>query len=332
MRKIVVLLSLLLPLCAFGQSNELQNPRRIYIGDDGLCMKYEFSSIGFRNDTIILFSEKCGALVKALIKRATKSGKPDSLKLAGPITHIKDGDGPKEIEGLAIYRGAMIVSDEGNPSVWQYCGSPDNAFRKVYEGREIKDCTGNNGLEGIAADEKANICYLLRERNNSNPPVPELYLYSILLDANSNIRMSPHNPCQIALPPLGPHCRYADVYFDSDTRRLLLLRSCFYYDKNRRKAECIDYGIDALQVDSNGNIVGKPVPLQGSNLLANLVRDSCGMMENNIEGVALKDGTFYIMSNNSQDSVCREELGKCPLMIQAGYFPLRNNKAPNPVH
>jgi len=271
-----------------------------------LKKSYEFSSIVIRNDTMFLIAEKC----KTLFFLNKQTLKPiNSVSLDSKIVH-RD----VQIEGCALYKNHLIMVDEKVDSVYQY----DLSNRKT--SLVIKNIKMSNphdsdsfGLEGIAINSSKSICYILREKNLDKQS--EISVFNIIESAGE-ISLKHIKTVLVKQDPLT---RYSDLYFDETTNNLFCIKS-YYLSQDLSKNK---YIIDKISVDSttgdipsiDNNISSlsllKDPPVEFEEL-SGFVNDYNPPYTNpdgilystNMEGIYIDGDTFYLISDNGQQSVC----------------------------
>lgn len=258
------------------------------IPDDGnkkvLSRRYEFSSVAFVGDNMLLFSERCHRLVECVIH----DGKT--------IAETHDRSAPAqfaEIEGIALYGKWYLLADEncsnssdGRPfTIWQYTpGEPPYSVRIL--DLHVDNYDNLHGIEGIAVNKQDSLCYLLQERDGKGHSV--IYVLGLSV-RNGRVHLTYKDHMQFSQEGDG---RFSDIYYEPASRKLLCLKS--YLDAHR-------YGIARISVDKTGN------PVRES-MMQPVVYDISGFVSgypdemNNIEGLAVRGEYVYIVSDNGDRS------------------------------
>jgi hypothetical protein len=288
-------------------------PQRLYCDTIEFRRNHEFSGLAFVGDELWLPAEKCNAfLVCSLnrdsgihLQRIMKPGLPEGAA----------------IEGVAKFGDHLLLADEGilpgNCRLWDYNHRTGKLRPLKHNSRELTAClSGEYGIEGIACNLRDSICYVVQERTDTLHS--DLFIFRIHASGDS-LYLEQQSIARLALP--GLHWRYADIYFDEPSRSLLGLRT--YYDVLHK--ERAEYILDRIPLDKEGLKPGTAITICS---LTDFVRAEGQRVyagagtANNTEGLAIKDGWLYIVSDNKGSAGCTMEYGKWPLTFR---MPLSNH-------
>ena len=197
-----------------------------------------------------------------------------------------------EMEGLTSYKDKLYAISENIAAVYEI---------NIQSG-EIKTVTTSNtlppkskdgdGMEGIAANEKNNKFYLLRERNDDMSK-SEIYTYSAE-PGNATSPLLLNKETMIELPLQNPQWRYSDICVDTAGSRLLCLKS---YAKGKFRQQYLE----SIDIDANGKLLVetlKDIPVE--NFTDASVSYKTQQYSMNLEGITIdSNGTIYIISDNT---------------------------------
>jgi uncharacterized protein YjiK len=215
-----------------------------------------------------------------------------------------------EMEGLTSYKGKLYLVSENIAAVYEV-NPVTGDLKQVQTTVPLppKSKSGD-GTEGIAADEKNNKFYILRERNEDMTR-SQIYTYSIEAGTESSSIVLKYES-MIELPLENSQWRYSDICVDTANNRLVCLKS---YSKGKLRQQYLE----AVDIDSAGNISSstlKNVPVENfTQLSAQYKNDDYSM---NLEGITIdKDGTIYIISDNtSGKAVCEEPAKEKTILLE----------------
>jgi uncharacterized protein YjiK len=197
-----------------------------------------------------------------------------------------------EMEGMTSYKDKLYLVSESMAAVYEVTiatGAVKTIQTSIPLPEKLKS---GDGMEGIAANEKNNKFYLLRERNEDLSR-SQLYTFSIEKgNDNSPFLLKFEN--MIELPLENPQWRYSDICVDSDNARLLCLKS---YSKGKFRQQYLE----SIDIDAAGNLLPgtrKTVPVENFTDASNAYKTQDYSM--NLEGITIDDnGTIYIISDNT---------------------------------
>lgn len=221
------------------------------------------------------------------------------------ITNTIDLQVPQnfEMEGLTSYKGKLYLVSENVAAVYEV-NPATSELKQVQTTVPLppKSKSGD-GTEGIAANEKNNKFYILRERNEEMT-MSQIFTYSIEAgDENSPIILKYEST--IELPLENPQWRYSDICVDTENNRLICLKS---YSKGKLRQQFLE----AVDIDANGNISTttlKNIPVENFTETSNMYKNDDYSM--NLEGITVDAvGTIYIISDNTSGKAMCDEIAR----------------------
>ena len=239
------------------------------------------SGMKFYNDQLYLASERCPKIivfdpVKAVISRVIDIQVPQKF----------------EMEGLTSYKDKLYAISENVAAVYEIniqTGAIKQVTTSISLPPKSKD---GDGMEGIAANEKSNKFYLLRERDG-NMSHSQLYTFNIE-PGNENSQIVLKNESMIELPLENSQWRYSDICVDSEKSRLLCLKS---YAKGKFRRQYLE----SIDIDASGKLLSetlKNIPVDNFTDASNAYKTQNYSM--NLEGLTISsNGTIYIISDNT---------------------------------
>ncbi|MDZ4794177.1 MAG: esterase-like activity of phytase family protein, partial [Bacteroidota bacterium] len=167
-----------------------------------------------------------------------------------------------------------------------------------------------DGMEGIAANEKNNKFYLLRERDDDMSH-SQIFTFSVE-PGNESSPVILKYESTIELPLENPQWRYSDICVDSESGKLLCLKS---YSKGKFRQQYLE----SIDIDANGKLqleTLKNLPVENFTDASNAYKTQDFSM--NLEGVTIdSDGTIYIVSDNtSGKAACDQEAREKTILLQ----------------
>ncbi len=197
-----------------------------------------------------------------------------------------------EMEGMTSYNDHLYLISESKAAVYQV-NITDGAISKVETSTALPEkLKSGDGMEGIAANEKNNKFYLLRERNE-NLSKSQIYTFNVK-PANNAGAISLEFESMFELPLENAQWRYSDICVDERNNRLICLKS-FAKGKLRQQF------IESITIDAKGILQPQT--------LVNIQVDRFSEISNeyksqdysmNLEGVTIAtDGTIFIVSDNT---------------------------------
>ena len=195
-----------------------------------------------------------------------------------------------EMEGMTSYNNHLYLVSENIAAIYRV--DPSNgAVSAVTTSIPLppKSKEGD-GMEGIAANEKNNKFYLLRERN-PDQSASQVYTFAV---EKTGTGISLKYESMIELPLENPQWRYSDICVDPENGRLLCLKS-FAKGKFRQQY------LEAVDIDANGKLLKetlKNIPVENFTDASNAYKTQKYSM--NLEGITIDDkGSIYIISDNT---------------------------------
>jgi uncharacterized protein YjiK len=235
------------------------------------------SGMVYKQGNLILASERCPLLF--LLDTVTFSISQKTIGMAGTF----------ETEGITIYGGNILLISENLPMVYSINQTGQLSVVSTTPTLPGKLKSGD-GMEGISANEKDSLVYLLRERNESGNNA-QILTYRIN-EKDNFLSLSFINT--IELPLENSDWRYSDICFNIQDRKLLCLKS---YAKGKLRK----HRIDALTADSTGLLqlasLHTVVPEGFSNIPESGKKEKNSL---NFEGLAIDEhGNLYVVSDNT---------------------------------
>lgn len=239
------------------------------------------SGMKFYNGQLYFASERCPQVIAF-----------DPLK--GVISRTFDINVPQqyEMEGLTSYKDKLYAISENVAAVYEI--NIQTGVIKVIETSDAlpPKSKDGDGMEGIAANEKNNKFYLLRERDD-NMSHSQIYTYSVE-PGNQNSPVVLKNESMIELPLENSQWRYSDICVDMENSRLLCLKS---YSKGKLRQQFLE----SITIDANGKLLTetlKNIPVENFTNASNSYKSQQYSM--NLEGITIdNNGTIYIISDNT---------------------------------
>ncbi len=239
------------------------------------------SGMKFYNGQLYFASERCPSIfvfdpVKKVISK--------TITLQVPQNY--------EMEGMTSYRDKLYLVSENVAAVYEVTIAT-GAIKPIETSLPLPDKTKNgDGMEGIAANERDNKFYLLRERNEDMTK-SQIYTYTIEPGTDDN-SFSLKYESTTELPLENSQWRYSDICYDKENDRLLCLKS---YSKGKLRRQFIE----AITVSKKGELQAetlKNVAVEKFSEISNQYKDQDYSM--NLEGITVDHGgTIYIISDNT---------------------------------
>lgn len=197
-----------------------------------------------------------------------------------------------EMEGLTSYKDKLYSISENVAAVYEIdilSGVVKTVSTSAPLPPKSKD---GDGMEGIAANEKSNKFYLLRERDDD---MSHSQIYTYTAEAgNETAAVVLKYESMIELPLENPQWRYSDICVDSVNSKLLCLKS---YSKGKFRQQFLE----SIDIDAYGKLLVetlKNIPVENFTDVSNAYKTQGFSM--NLEGITIaNDGTVYIVSDNT---------------------------------
>ncbi|MEI2738353.1 MAG: esterase-like activity of phytase family protein [Chitinophagaceae bacterium] len=197
-----------------------------------------------------------------------------------------------EMEGLTSYKDKLYVVSENIAAVYEIdiqSGVVKTVSTSAPLPPKSKD---GDGMEGIAANEKSNKFYLLRERDDDMSH-SQIYTYTVEAGNESSPLILKYES-MTELPLENPQWRYSDICVDSVNSKLLCLKS---YSKGKFRQQFLE----SIDIDADGKLLVetlKNIPVENFTDASNAYKTQDFSM--NLEGITIaNDGTVYIVSDNT---------------------------------
>ena len=214
-----------------------------------------------------------------------------------------------EMEGMTSYKNKLYLVSENLAAVYEV-NIETGELKTIQTSTPLPEkLKSGDGMEGIAASEKNNKFYLLRERNEDLSR-SQIYTYSVKSTNGSFIL---EYESMIELPLESPQWRYSDITVDEQNNRLLCLKS-FAKGKQRQQY------IETLSINAKGDLVRESLqnlPIDNFSDVSNSYKSQDYSM--NLEGVTIMpDGTIYMISDNTSGKAdCSMEAKEKTILLAA---------------
>lgn len=197
-----------------------------------------------------------------------------------------------EMEGMTSYRNKLYMVSENTVAIYE-ADISTGAVKKIETSIQLPPKSKDgDGMEGIAANERDNKFYLLRERNDDMTR-SQIYIFTIEPGGEDN-SFSLKYESMIEMPLENRQWRYSDICFDKENDRLLCLKS---FSKGKLRQQFLE----SIDIDKKGNLLAetlKNVPVEKFSDISNQYKDQGYSM--NLEGMTVdKDGNIFLVSDNT---------------------------------
>lgn len=197
-----------------------------------------------------------------------------------------------EMEGMTSYRNKLYMVSENIVAVYE-ADISNGSVRKIETSIPLPPKSKDgDGMEGIAANERDNKFYILRERNDDMTR-SQIYVFTVEPGSEDN-SFSLKYETMIEMPLENRQWRYSDICFDKENDRLLCLKS---FSKGKLRQQFLE----SVDVDKKGNLLAetlKNVPVEKFSDISNQYKDQGYSM--NLEGITVdKEGNIYLVSDNT---------------------------------
>ncbi len=197
-----------------------------------------------------------------------------------------------EMEGMTSYKDKLYLVSENVAAVYEVTITT-SAVKTIQTSITLPaKSKDGDGMEGIAANEKNNKFYLLRERDDD---MSHSQIYTFFVEpGNEGSPIILKNESMIELPLENPQWRYSDICVDIENSRLLCLKS---YSKGKFRQQYLE----SMDIDATGKLLPetlKNIPVENFTDASNAFKTQDYSM--NLEGVTVdSNGTIYIISDNT---------------------------------
>lgn len=239
------------------------------------------SGMKYFNGSLFLVSERCPEIFLLNPQSNTITG---TINLQVPQEF--------EMEGITSYQDKLYTVSENIAAVYEVnsqTGMMKQMETSIPLPAKSKD---GNGMEGIAANERNNKFYLLRERNMDKTKA-QIYTFNIV-PGNENNSLSLKYESMIELPLESEQWRYSDICYDSANSRVICLKS-------HSKGKLRQLYIESVEIDEGGNLsieTLKNIPTDNLTLVA--AEYKAKGYSTNLEGITVdNDGNIFIVSDNT---------------------------------
>jgi uncharacterized protein YjiK len=257
------------------------------------------SGMKFYNSQLYFASERCPKIIvfdpaKAIISNTIDLQVPQNF----------------EMEGLTSYKDKLYLVSENIAAVYEVTIAT-GAIKIIQTSTPLPEkAKSGDGMEGIAANEKNNKFYLLRERDEDMSH-SQIYTFSVE-SGNENSPIVLKSETMIELPLENPQWRYSDICVDSANSRLLCLKS---YSKGKFRQQYLE----SINIDADGKLLPetlKNIPVENFTDASNSYKTQDYSM--NLEGITIdNNGTIYIVSDNTSGKAnCDMEAKEKTILLQ----------------
>lgn len=208
-----------------------------------------------------------------------------------------------EMEGITSYKDHLYLISENKAAIYQV-NITDGAIVQIHTSSPLPEkLKSGDGMEGIAANEKYNKFYLLRERNEDLSK-SQIFTYTIKPSQDGSA-FSLEYENMFELPLESPQWRYSDICVDERNNRLICLKS---FSKGRTRQQYLE----TISFDNGGNLHPETltnIPVDKFTEMSNQFKSQDFSM--NLEGITIApDGTIYIVSDNTSGKAICDKIAK----------------------
>ncbi|HEY6062339.1 MAG TPA: esterase-like activity of phytase family protein, partial [Chitinophagaceae bacterium] len=239
------------------------------------------SGMKYYNNGLCLVSERCPVIFILNPQTETITGR---INLQVPQEF--------EMEGMTSYKNRLYTISENIAAVYEVnsqTGVVTSIETSVPLPPKSKD---GDGMEGIAANEKNNKFYLLRERNED---MTRLQIYTFRIEPgkeDSSFILKYESMIELRLE--NSQWRYSDICYDSASSRLICLKS-YAKGKNRQQY------LESVDIDSIGKLTAetlKNIPVENFTETSGAYKTKGYSM--NLEGITIDTaGNIFLVSDNT---------------------------------
>lgn len=238
------------------------------------------SGLKFFNNNLYMVSERCASI---FIVDPAKGNIISTIPLKVPKEF--------EMEGITSYKDKLYLVSENVAAIYEV-DPKTNELKIVTTSIPLPPKSKHgDGMEGIAANEKNNKFYLLRERTEDRSK-SQVFTFSV--EQNETGVLSLKHESTIDLPLENNQWRYADICVDTENSRLFVLKS---YSKGKTRQQFLE----SIVIDNNGGLVSSTlsnVPVEKFSEISGKYKDENFSM--NLEGLTIDNrGNMYVVSDNT---------------------------------
>jgi hypothetical protein len=239
------------------------------------------SGMKYFNGSLCLASERCPVIVVL---------NPQSASIDS-IIHLQVPQ-EFEMEGMTSYKDRLYLVSENIAAVYEVNGQT-GVVKQIETSVPIPaKSKDGDGMEGIAANERNDKFYLLRERNDDKTK-SEIYTFSAE-PGNDTTSFTLKYESMIELPLENVQWRYSDICYDSANSRLICLKS---YAKGKLRQQYLE----SVDIDSSGRLLVETLKnIQVDNLTETSDAYKAQGYSTNLEGITIDNtGNIFIVSDNT---------------------------------
>ena len=296
----------LVSLVLFSFSIVKAQPPKVYIYSvDNITLPVELnkqvciSGMKLYKGQLYLASERCPKIIVLDPSTATIS---NTISLQVPLEF--------EMEGMTSYKDKLYLVSENVAAVYEVTITTGEIKLIQTSNTLPAKSRDGDGMEGIAANEKYNKFYLLRERDD-NMTHSQIFTFSAE-PGNEHSPVILRYESTIELPLENPQWRYSDICVDSENSKLLCLKS---YSKGKLRQQFIE----SIDIDEYGELQATTltnIPVENFSETSNKYKDQDFSM--NLEGITVNDyGTIYIVSDNTSGKAsCELDAKEKTILLQ----------------
>jgi uncharacterized protein YjiK len=257
------------------------------------------SGMKYLDNKLYMASERCPVIIVA---DPATGNVLDKINIQVP--------GNFEMEGLTSFKNKLYLVSENVAAVYEV-NPADGSLRTVTTSTPLPPKSkGGDGMEGIAANEKNQKFYLLRERNEDMTKSQLLTFSVVIKPGTDNTELQYEST--IELPLENPQWRYSDICYDPVGDRLICLKS---FSKGKLRKQFIEF----IRIDSSGKLQVESlqnIPVENFSEISNRYKDEDYSM--NLEGITIDEtGNIYIVSDNtSGKAACELEAKEKTILLQ----------------
>ncbi|HRX93241.1 MAG TPA: SdiA-regulated domain-containing protein [Chitinophagaceae bacterium] len=263
--------------------------------NDQVCI----SGMNYMNGKLYLASERCPVVFET---------DPVSGNLIKEISFQVPQD--FEMEGMTSYRNKLYLVTEDVAALYELDATNGN-IKAIETSIPLPPKSKHgDGMEGIAANDKNQKFYLLRERNEERTQT-EIYTFAIDHSAaDQSLKLVFESKIEIPLD--NPQWRFSDICYDPVNNQLLCLKS-FSKGKLRRQY------LEAIDIDANGQLkedTRRNIPVTRFSEISNEYKDQDYSM--NLEGITLdeKGNIFIVSDNTSGKALCDKPAKEKTILLE----------------